>query len=292
MRIAVIGATGVLGRAVIPRLIAKKHHILAISPHPEKAQARYGSSIDAVVGDLVDPDAEAHFTKLLKGFDAALNLATSIPKRSEVSKAGAWDRSDKIRIGGTPRVINASLMAGVHTYVQQSITMAYPDLGDAWITEESEVKSPDIVAMEATVRAVSKNSLHWTILRGASFIGKDTFQEDTMRALQAGQMSIGCGGQAYQSYVHVDDMAEAVVLAAEKSLVGVVLNICAEPLREGDYLKQLAQAVGAAEPLDDPKAPCSPSQRCSNQAAKDVLGWQARHSIFPSWVTHQPGRGP
>ena len=221
------------------------------------------------------------FAKLLGGYEAVLNLATAIPKQSELGKAEAWDKNDRIRKQGTPRSVNASLKAGVRTYVQPSITMAYPDMGELWISEETEPQSPDIVEMEGALRAVPTDSLHWTILRAGSFVGKDTFQDDTTRALKSGEVSIACDGRAYQSYVHVDDMAEAVVLAAEKSLAGKILNICAEPLREGDYLRQLAQAVGAAEPLDNPKAPCPPSQRCSNQAAKDVLGWQPRHSITP-----------
>ena len=76
-------------------------------------------------------------------------------------------------------------------------------------------------------------------------------------------------------------MAEAVILAAEKNLAGAIFNICAEPIREGEYLKALAKAIGAAEPAMNPDATCPPSQRCSNQAAKEHLGWQPKQSIIP-----------
>jgi uncharacterized protein YbjT (DUF2867 family) len=55
MRIAIIGATGVLGRAVIPRLLPQ-HEILAISPHPEKAGNLYGESLKTAFGDMLAPD--------------------------------------------------------------------------------------------------------------------------------------------------------------------------------------------------------------------------------------------
>ena len=281
MQIAVIGATGVLGRAVIPRLVAKQHHVLAISPHPDKARALYGSTVEAALGDLVDPEAEAHFARRLEGCDAVLNIATAIPKHSDLGNTTAWAKSDQIRKAGTPRLIKAALAAGVQTFVQQSITMGYPDSGDRWISEETEVVSPDIIEMEAALRAVPSGSLRWTILRGASFVGPGTFQDDTIRALKAGELSIGCDGQSYQSYVHVNDMAEAVVLAAENSPAGEILNICAEPLREGDYLGQLSRVIGAADAVNNPKAPCPPSQRCSNRAAMNILGWQPTHSILP-----------
>jgi 2-alkyl-3-oxoalkanoate reductase len=281
MRIAVIGATGVLGRAVIPRLLAKNHQLLALSPHPEKAKALYGNTIEAADGDLLAPDVESAFAKLLHGYDTVLNLATSLPKQSEMGKEGAWDKNNRIRQEATPRLVKTILAAGVQTFVQQSITMAYPDSGDSWISEETELKNPVVAEMEAAIRAVPSDSLHWAILRGAIFVGKDSFQEDTIRALKAGEARIACDGQAWQSYIHVEDMAEAVSLAAEKNLGGAIFNICAEPMREGEYLRQLAQAVGAAEALNDPHRSCPPSQRCSNQAAKEILGWSPRHSIIP-----------
>jgi nucleoside-diphosphate-sugar epimerase len=281
MRIALIGATGVLGRAVIPRLLAKHHQLLAISPHPEKATALYGNTIEAAEGDLLASDAEARFTALLSGYDTVLNLATSIPKQSDAGKAGAWDKNNQLRQEGSPRLVRAILAAGVKTYIQQSITMAYPDMGEAWIGEDTEVKSPAVAAMEAAVRAIPSDALNWTILRGAIFVGKDTFQDDTIRALKAGEIKIACDGQAYQSYIHVEDMAEAVILATEKHLAGAIFNICAEPMREGDYLRALAKAIGAAEPANNPDAVCPTSQRCSNQAAKEILGWEPKWNVIP-----------
>jgi nucleoside-diphosphate-sugar epimerase len=281
MRIAIIGATGVLGRAVVPRLLVKNHHLLTISPHLEKAIALYGNTIEAARGDLLDSDAEAKLTELLSGYDMVLNLATSIPKQSEAGKAGAWDKNNQLREEGTPRLVKAILAAGVKSYVQQSITMAYPDMGENWISEETELKSPFVAAMEAAVRGIPSDALHWTILRGAIFVGKDTFQEDTIRALKAGETKIACDGQAYQSYIHVEDMAEAVILAAEKNLAGAIFNICTEPMREGEYLKALAEAVGAAEPQNNPDATCPASQRCSNLAAREMLGWKPKWSVIP-----------
>lgn len=284
MRIAVIGATGVLGRAVVPRLIAKQHRVLAISPHPDKASALYGSAVEMALGDLTDPKFERRFATLLKACDAVLNIATAIPKHSDLGTPAAWAKSDAIRKDGTPRLLKAALAAGVKTFVQQSITMAYPDSGDRWIDEDAEVTSADIIEMEAALRAVPADRLRWTILRGASFVGAGTFQDDTIHALKARQVSVGCGGQRYQSYVHVNDMAEAVVLAAEMSLANGVFNICAEPLREGDYLGQLAQRIGAEAPRNVSSASCPPSQRCSNRAAAAALGWRPTHSILPPGI--------
>jgi nucleoside-diphosphate-sugar epimerase len=135
--------------------------------------------------------------------------------------------------------------------------------------------------MEALVREISPASLHWVILRGAVFVGKDTFQEDTIRSLKEKQAIMACDGQAWRSYIHVEDMAEAVVLAMDNSPAGGIFNICDDPMREIDYLSQLAAAIGADAPLNNPELPCPLNQRCSNQAAMDVLGWIPTHGIIP-----------
>jgi nucleoside-diphosphate-sugar epimerase len=279
MKIAIIGATGVLGRAVIPRLLHKSHEILAVSPHPEKAGTLYGNSLKAAFGDMLAPDES--LSKLLHDYDAVLNLATAIPPQAEMSKEGAWDRNNALRKEGTPRLLKAVLAAGVKTYVQQSITMAYPDMGENWITEDTAIEGEAVAAMEALVREISPAALNWVILRGAVFVGKDTFQEDTIRSLKEKQAIMACDGQAYRSYIHVEDMAEAVVLAMENSPAGGIFNICDDPMREIDYLSQVAAAIGADAPLNNPELPCPLSQRCSNQSAMDVLGWIPTHDIIP-----------
>jgi 2-alkyl-3-oxoalkanoate reductase len=281
MRIAIIGATGVLGRAVIPRLLQKQHEILAISPHPEKASSLYGDSLKTAFGDMLAPDEQ--LATLLRGFDAVLNLATAIPAQSEMGKEGAWDKNNQLRKEGTPRLIKAILAAGVKILIQQSITMTYPDMGEAWINEDAPVESPAVAAMETAVREIPTDSVRWTILRGAVFVGKDTFQEDTIRSLKEKQAIMACDGRAYRSYIHVEDMAEAVVLATEKSPAGAILNICDEPMREIDYLRDLAAAIGAEAPVNNPELPCPLSQRCSNQAAIDLLGWIPKHGIIPRY---------
>src|SRR5690606_30802472 len=119
---------------------------------------------------------ESHFTSLLQGYDAVLNLATSLPKAADLGKQGAFDKNNQIRTEGTPRLIKAILAAEVPSYIQQSITMAYPDKGEAWILEDTPLQSPVVAAMEATVTAIPSEKLAWTILRGAIFVGKDSYQ--------------------------------------------------------------------------------------------------------------------
>src|SRR5690606_29492711 len=111
---------------------------------------------------------------------------------------------------------------------------------------------------------------------------KDTFQDNEIAGLRAGTERVPCDGSAYLSMVHVEDIAEAFALALERAPAGSIFNIADEPLRQGDYLDRLADAVGAARPPRDPDAPCPTSQRASSAAARTVLDWQPTHGVIPT----------
>lgn len=294
MKIAIIGATGLLGNALIPQLLNDSHQILALSPHPEKAKKRYGDAIETAHCDLLDTGVEAHLTQILEGYDTVVNIATAIPR--DFSAPNAWEANTRIRIEGTPRLLNSLLKANVKNYVQQSITLAYPDYGDQWITEDMPLDDREVTAwlwqpvqhMESLLHAISTDELNWSILRGGSFVGKDTFQTYTLELLKNGGQKIGGDGQAYASYVRVEDMADAVKLAIEQQPTGVTLNINHDPVLEADYLKQLADYIGAPHPQHDPEVQQPTSQRCSNQAARDVLGWRPARTLMPDFLGETP----
>jgi nucleoside-diphosphate-sugar epimerase len=88
-------------------------------------------------------------------------------------------------------------------------------------------------------------------------------------------------GSNYLSAVNVADMASAVVAALERARGGGTFNIVDEPLRYGAYVDALADLVGAARP---PRValPLPPSWRCTNRAARVVLGWTPQAGIWPA----------
>lgn len=290
MNIAIIGATGLLGQALIPRLLDASHEVLALSPRPDKAETLYGKRVRTAHVDLLDPEVDQALEPVLADYDTVVNIATAIPR--DFSAPNAWDANTEIRIEGTRRVLKAVLNARVPNYVQQSITLSYPDLGDEWITEETPLETNPELAwlwqpvqlMEAQLHAIDPARLKWSILRGGSFIGKDTFQMVTLDLLKQGAQKIARTGNAYSSYVRVEDMAEAVKLAIEVAPAGVTLNINDDPVLEADYLKQLADYMGAPQPEVDPDLPEPRSQRVSPQKAHEVLGWQATHSLMPDFL--------
>ncbi|MCC7353139.1 MAG: NAD-dependent epimerase/dehydratase family protein [Anaerolineae bacterium] len=186
-------------------------------------------------------------------------------------------------------LLAASLKVGVRRYIQQSITMAYPDHGDNWITEDMPLdSSPErarvcapVITMEQMIRNTSLEMLQWCILRGGTFVGKDTFQENTIERLRLGKEIVPRDGRNFTSLIHVSDMATAVAAAIENASAGSIFNIVDEPIRYGEYLDRLADSLSVPRPSRDKTVQYPPSWRCSNQAAQAGLRWQPLHSTIP-----------
>jgi nucleoside-diphosphate-sugar epimerase len=287
MRVAVVGPTGVLGRALIPLLLEHAYTVRAIVRSPSKARAVLPQGIEIAEGDLLAPHIEQQLPALLEGCEAVIHIATAIPQ--DMSAPHAWDANTRLRTDGVKLLLQAALKAGAKQYLQQSITMAYPDHGDEWITEELPLDTaPDratvcapVIAMEDLVRTLAADRLRWCILRGGSFVGPDTFQANTVADLRSGKYVIAGTGRNFVSLIHVADMASAVVAALTYAPNQSIFNIVDEPPREGEYLDRLADAIGVGRPMRNAALSTPPSWRCSNQAARSILHWSPAHSIIP-----------
>ncbi|MCC7361806.1 MAG: NAD(P)H-binding protein [Anaerolineales bacterium] len=270
----------------MPLLLQKGHTVRALARSAAKAHRLFPTGTEIVECDLLTTTTD-ELAAHLAGCDTVAHIATAIPR--DFTVPNAWEANTRLRTDGVRVLLAATLQAGVRRYLQQSITMAYADHGDDWITEATPLDTgPErartgspVIAMEQMVQANPPEKLEWCILRGANFVGKDTHQDTVMEGLRLGQETVPCDGRNFVSLIHVMDMATAVVAAGERAPAGSVFNITAEPIRYGDYLDRLADSIGAARPKRDNSAPCPPSWRCSNQAAKDQLGWQPAHSLFP-----------
>lgn len=287
MRAAIVGSTGVLGRCLAPLLLAQGWQVVALARSPAKAAQVLPGAVAIHACDLLAPAAGQQLATLLAGCEAVIHAATAIP--AEPTAPGAWDDNTRLRTTGVATLLQAALAAGVGQYIQQSITMAYPDCGDAWITEETPLDTAaaraavcgPVAVMEGLVRQTAPDRLRWCIVRGASFVGPGTFQDATVAALRAGRHTVAGDGRNYVSLVHVEDMAAAIAAALVRAPAGSTFQIAAEPLREGDYLDQLADAAGAPRPRRDAAQPRPPSWRCSNRKARLLLAWEPVHALIP-----------
>lgn len=286
MKIAIVGATGILGKYLINFLIDDGHEIVAFVRSIEKAKRILSGSARLVKFDLLEDNNEDILMEALNSCDAAVHAATSIPVDPE--KPGAWDANTKLRTYGTKKYLNAAVKTGVKKYIQQSIVMAYPDNGDNWITEDIPLDTSlsrknvcqPVNEMEKMIKALPEEKLQWNILRGGLFVGKGTFQERKLENIKKGIEVITGDGSNYISFIHVKDMARAILKTIDSNLSGKILNIVDNPIRQKDYTERLCVIFGEGSYIINRNLPNPPSHRCSNNLAKNLLNWLPEEDIF------------
>ena len=283
MHVFIAGATGVLGRALVPQLLSHGHSVRALVRSPENRSIKQERHlVEVVVGDLLAPETVRQLPQMMEGCEAVMHIATAIPRN--MSAPGAWETNTRLRIEGTRSLLDAALAAHVQYYFQQSIVMAYINGGDEWLDEntplEPSPRNEPVIHMEGMVRAVPVEQMPWCILRGGSFVGRGTAQQQVVASIREGRMVVPCDGSNYISPVNVADMARAFVLALTNAMPGTTFNIVAEPVRNGEYLDHIATLLGVPLPPRNPLEPCPPSHRCTNEAARIFLGWEPQHGIY------------
>lgn len=200
--VAILGANGVYGRHLTPRLVAAGYGVRALVRRVEAAGVARGCGAEMGVVDIFDADA---LRAGLEGCDICINLATSLPGPSG---QGDFAVNDRVRREGVPILIDACRQAGVDRLVQQSIAM----IGAAGETlaDESAVYSPEgddigaraIRAAQEMEAAVSDSGLDWLILRGGLFYGPGTgFDDDWFARAAAGKLRLPGDGSDFVSLV-------------------------------------------------------------------------------------------
>jgi nucleoside-diphosphate-sugar epimerase len=283
MRVGIVGATGVLGRQVAPRLIERRHEVLAIVRRADEVERLRGLGYDAVLGDILDADS---LVRGLAGCEAALHLATAIPRAATPNPD--WSLNDRIRREGTKTLLGACRKLGIDRYVQQSIAHLVAD-GSTSLLDESAPAQPDPLAASAAdmERLVRDAGLRWTILRGGAFYGPHTGRDEVWRSeARAGRLRMPGDGKGYISLANVTDMADAIVLATEIAPTREVLAIVDdEPVTYTELFTYLAHLEEGPQPQPNGPASPWPSFRVSNARARAVLGWQPRLPTYRSGFT-------
>jgi 2-alkyl-3-oxoalkanoate reductase len=276
MKIVVIGATGVLGRHVIPRLLERGHEVRAVVRQESQVKSLQAVGVQAVLGDILEADSLIQATS---SCDAALHLATAIPKPGGSQD---WSINDRIRREGTRNLLAACAYNRVRRYIQQSIIFLYGDYGLQLVDESAELRVAPYLQSAADMEAmVQASELEWLILRGGSFYGPGTALDDTWRkAIQEGHLQLPGEGSALTSLIHVVDMAWAVVRAVEEGTAFSIFNVVDdEPVSFHKLYSYVATLVNGPEPKLGGQI-IRHSLGCSNTLIKAKLNWTP---VYPTY---------
>jgi nucleoside-diphosphate-sugar epimerase len=249
MRIFVTGATGVIGRRVVPALVAGGHQVTAIGRSPEKRAALERAGARAVAVDLFDREARH---SALADQQVVVNLATHIPPTSIMFMPGVWRETGRIRREASANLVAAALAGGAERFIQESFGLIYPDQGEAWIDESTPAQplkfNRSVLDAEASAQRFTEGGGVGVALRFAGFYGPDSPQTfDMIRFVRQGFAPFPGPPRAYFSSISHDDAASAV-LAALGLPAGLYNVVDDEPVIRQEFFGSLSAALGVAPP--------------------------------------------
>jgi len=296
MRVFVAGATGAVGKRLVPQLIARGHDVIGTSRSRERADQLRAQGAEAVVLDVLDREAVGEAVLAARP-DAIVHEATALAAVSDVRH---FDRSfaatNRLRTEGTDALLAAARAAGVRRFVAQSFTgWPYAREGGPVKTEDDPLDPAPAASMReslAAIRHVERAAAEagGVALRyGGLYGAPDDAQVEIVRKRR---FPIVGDGRGVWSFVHLDDAATATVLAVERGATGVLNIVDDDPAPVREWLPAMADAVGAKPPRRVPRwlarlaageaavIMTTESRGASNARAKRELGWTLQH---PSW---------
>jgi len=303
MRVFVAGATGVMGRQLVPQLLAAGHKVIGMTRTEAKRAALWDLGAQPVVADALDPDQVAAAVAEAQP-DVIVHQLTAISSFDPRHFDREFAPTNRLRTEGTDHLLSAGHAVGVRRFVAQSYAAwPYARTGGPVKSEDDPLDpSParDMRESMAAIRHLEEAVLgaDWTegiVLRYGAFYGPGTSMSPGSEELEMIRKRkfpvVGDGGGVW-SFVHIADAAEATVAAIERGHRGIYNVVDDDPAPVADWLPALAQSIGAPKPRRVPRVGgrlfageagavmMTDIRGASNAKAKRELHWQPGH---PSW---------
>jgi nucleoside-diphosphate-sugar epimerase len=290
LRIFITGASGVIGRRLVPQLVAGGHQVSAVARSPAKHSKLEALGARPITVDLFDG---ASIAQSVAGHDTVINLATHIPhSTAKVLLPGAWRENDKLRRITSSLLVDAAIAKGVARVIQESFAPVYPGQGDAWITETTPLQpvryNRTVIDAEQAAERFARSGGLGIVLRFAGFYGPDsTHLGDMLLSVRWGLLPLPGDPEAFFSFVSHDDAATAVIAAL--SLPSGAYNIVDDdPVTRRALGDTLATLLGVKPPrrpvpkwitrlLGSIGELMSRSERISNRKLREASDWHPRY---------------
>jgi nucleoside-diphosphate-sugar epimerase len=303
MRVFVAGATGAIGRQLVPRLVAAGHEVHGMTRSASKQAMLSELGAVPVVADALDPDQVAEAVGGARP-DVIVHELTAIGAVDMRHFERDFAPTNRLRTEGTDHLLSAGQAVGVRRFVAQSFgAFLYARTGGAVKGEEDPLDSSparEMRTMVAAVRYLEEAVLgaDWTegvVLRYGAFYGPGTAMASGAEEFELIRRRkfplVGDGGGVW-SFIHIADAAEATVAAVEHGCRGAYNVVDDDPAPVAEWLPALAQTLGAKKPMRVPRfigrlfageagvVMMTEARGASNAKATGELAWRPAH---PSW---------
>lgn len=248
MRIAVTGATGVLGQEALEALVAAGHEVTGVTRRDSGVPIIEGRGGSAVVADVFDADDLA---RAFRGHEVVINALAHLPVGMAGLRPLAWREDDRLHQEASVAIATAANRSGVHKLIQESSVYLYPDNGSEWISEDTPLAvrnqafRPRVREMRAAVDfATSGRSA--VILRLGQLFGRDPQTTHALKATRDGDPILLGRPEHYITLLHHSDAGRAFVAALRAG--SGFYNVGGEPITRGRWAKDLAMEAGVETP--------------------------------------------
>ena len=303
MKVFLAGASGAIGRRLVPQLIEAGHQVTAITRSKEKLSELSDLGAEPVLCDVFDAGRLGSVVAQAEP-DAVINQLTDLPQSLNPRKLGEYyAANNRVRREGTRNLLDAARGAGVRRFLVQGAAYWYAQTGGPVKTEEAplylEAPAPIGPAVE-TIKEVedavlSADGIEGIVLRYGMFYGPGTWYAkdgDIGRQVRKRRYPMIGHGEGTYSFIHVDDAASATVAALERARPGVYNVVDDDPATAAEWMLVYAEVLGAKRP---PRVPAFVARLiagdaivkwslglrgASNERIKRELGW---HPRYESW---------
>jgi nucleoside-diphosphate-sugar epimerase len=304
MRIFVAGASGVIGRQLLPLLLQDGHQVVALTRSPARVDSLQAAGAEPVVADALDAEALADAVVLARP-DLVIHQLTSLPPTPDPRRhAAAYTQTARLRRQGTRNLLRAATAAGVRRVIAQSIAFGYaPDDGPAseaaalLTTGPRDLRDTIAAAADLERQVLNAAGLQGVVLRYGHLYGPETWYAPDGpigQQIRKRRFPIVGDGMGCFSFVHIADAATATVAALGSAAAGVYNVVDDDPAPLRAWLPWYAKTLGAPPPrhipttlarlaAGDQAVYLATRQRgASNAKARQQLGWQPH---YRSWRT-------
>jgi nucleoside-diphosphate-sugar epimerase len=306
MKIFVAGATGVLGRQLVPQLVARGHEVVGMTRSAAKQDLLRSLGARPVVADALDPDSVAQAVASAEP-EVIVHQLTALSGDFDMRHIDRFfETTNRLRTEGTDHLLAAARAVGARRFVAQSYAGWPAERSGGPVKDENAPFDPDppeaLRGMMAAIRhlegaVTGATWLEGVVLRYGGFYGPGTTLSadpaaSHTAAIRKRQFPVVGDGGGIWSFIHVADAAAATAVAVEHGERGVYNVVDDEPAPARSWMPELARVLGAKPPRRVPRwlgrilageaatIMMTEVRGASNEKAKRELGWKPRYA---SW---------
>jgi nucleoside-diphosphate-sugar epimerase len=304
MRIFVAGASGAIGRHLLPMLLERGHEVVGLTRSERSAALVRSLGAEPVVADALDGEAVRRAVRRARP-EVVVHELTALSGSLDLRRfERAFEQTNRLRTEGTDHLLAAAREVGVRRFVAQSFAgWPFAREGGPVKAEDAPLDPDPPKAVRSTIEAIlyleravaGATDLEGLALRYGGFYGPGTSLAEGgehVEAIRRGRFPIVGSGTGIWSFVHIEDAAAATAIAVERGPAGVYHVVDDEPAPVSEWLPVLAETLGARTPRRIPAwvaralvgehgvVMMTEIRGASNAKAKRELGWTLR---YPSW---------